>query len=96
MLHELKISPEYFDAVAQGVKPFEVRKNDRDFKVGDVLCLCEGDKDNDRIVTGTHYSGYSGRKTRKVITYILDAPDYVKEGYVILGLAPAKDYDEMY
>ena len=28
MRHELKISPKYFDAVAQGIKTFEVRKND--------------------------------------------------------------------
>ncbi len=79
MIHDLKISPDYFDAVAQNIKPFEVRKNDRLFKVGDALCLREWD------------SGvYTRRTTRKVITYILDNPDYVKEGYVILGLAPIK------
>ena len=80
MIHELKISPEYFDAVAQGIKPFEVRKNDRMFGVGDVLRLRE-------------WCGnvYTLRTTHKVITYILDDPNYVKEGYVILGLAPVKE-----
>ena len=78
MQHKLKISPEYFDAVAQNIKPFEVRENDRHFKVGDVLFLNEYIREYD--------SPYTGRTTRKVITYILDDTDYVKEGYVVLGL----------
>ena len=39
MLHELKISPEYYDAVVNGIKPFEIRKNDRNYSVGDALRL---------------------------------------------------------
>lgn len=90
MIHELKISPEYFDAVAQDIKPFEVRKNDRDFKVGDILKLSEFIP----CIPGEWNAlggSYTSRQTCKVITYILDAPDYIKEGYVILGLAPAKE-----
>lgn len=37
MVHELKIAPEYFKDVRTGLKKFEIRKNDRDFKVGDRL-----------------------------------------------------------
>lgn len=33
--HKLKIKEEYFDSKIDGKKPFEVRKNDRDFKAGD-------------------------------------------------------------
>ena len=46
MLHELKISPEYYDAVVNGIKPFEIRKNDRNYSVGDALRLREFDKDD--------------------------------------------------
>ncbi|EAG9779059.1 DUF3850 domain-containing protein, partial [Listeria monocytogenes] len=31
--HELKIAPEYFAAVTEGRKTFEIRKNGRDFQV---------------------------------------------------------------
>ncbi|MEG0259568.1 MAG: DUF3850 domain-containing protein [Lysinibacillus sp.] len=33
--HDLKILPEYLEAVVSGKKTFEIRKNDRDFQVGD-------------------------------------------------------------
>jgi|GEM_PF-2204631 len=39
--HELKTHPPYFAEVVKGNKTFELRKNDRDFRVGDKLRLCE-------------------------------------------------------
>jgi ASC-1-like (ASCH) protein len=36
-LHELKIKREYFNAIKSGEKTFEIRKNDRDFQVGDIV-----------------------------------------------------------
>ena len=41
MIHELKIRREYFDDVESGRKPFEVRRNDRDYHKGDYLLLYE-------------------------------------------------------
>lgn len=41
MEHFLKIQPQYFEEVRNGNKSFEIRKNDRDFKVGDTLYLQE-------------------------------------------------------
>lgn len=76
-IHDLKILPKYFDLVKRGIKNFEVRKNDRDFKVGDMLELLEWD-DKKHI--------YTGRNERRKIIYILNDSDYCKEGYVILGL----------
>jgi len=51
MIHELKILPEYFEDVISGRKTFEIRKNDRPFKKGDLLALNEHD--------GKSYTGNS-------------------------------------
>ena len=45
--HELKTWPKYFAAVRSGQKRFEIRRNDRDFKVGDILVLREFDPEDD-------------------------------------------------
>jgi len=49
MTHDIKILSEYFNAVADGSKPFEVRRNDRDYQVGDTLLLREGNHAEDVI-----------------------------------------------
>lgn len=40
-IHELKILPKYYDAVCCGDKRFEIRKNDRNYRCGDILRLKE-------------------------------------------------------
>lgn len=42
MKHELKLVQPFFNDVFTGKKKFEIRKNDRDFKIGDELILKEG------------------------------------------------------
>lgn len=76
--HELKTWPEYYRKVVIRKKNFEVRRNDRDFVVGDVLMLREFDPDKQEYTGEHHY---------RIVSYILDDPQYVKEGYVILSLA---------
>lgn len=41
--HEIKAWPQYFGPVLSGAKLFEIRLNDRNFKVDDVVCLMEFD-----------------------------------------------------
>ena len=79
MVHALKTDPEFFEDVAAGKKPFEVRKNDRPYLVSDFVALNEW-KDKE----------YTGRFILLKIVYILDNPQYCKEGYVILGLKPCE------
>ena len=76
MIHALKIKPEYFKAVANLNKLFEVRKADRPFRVGDYLALNEIDD----------CGVYTGACILAKISYILDYPAYLQEGYVVLGL----------
>lgn len=76
-IHDLKIDPEYFDDVITGEKRFEVRKNDRNYKKGDLLNLQEYDRGKKE---------YTGRKTLIPVRYILDNQEYLREGFVILGL----------
>ena len=45
MTHELKIDPKYFELVQDGIKNWEIRKNDRKFKVGDIVRLKEYQND---------------------------------------------------
>jgi hypothetical protein len=85
-IHELKTLPGYFIALIGGRKPFEVRKKDRDFKVNDILILKEYEPSK-RSSDYDEETGYTGRELRRKISYILDDPDYCKEGYVILGLS---------
>lgn len=78
MTHELKILPEYYRAVIERRKTFEVRKNDRNFKVGDKIRLREFDPD--------YKLKYTGREWYGKITYILKSPIYCKKGYVIMSI----------
>lgn len=41
MIHELKSHPIPFRDVINGIKKYEIRVDDRDFRVGDVLMLLE-------------------------------------------------------
>lgn len=77
-VHDLKCWPEYFAAVRDGGKPFEVRKNDRDFRVGDVLRLWEFDPK-----LGVHTGKYFHRR----VSYALHGGQFgIESGYVVLGL----------
>lgn len=77
MIHELKILSGYFKDVLDGRKSFEVRKNDRDFREGDLLALNEYGE-----------GGYTGRCCLVKIDYILNDKNYVLKDYVILGIKP--------
>lgn len=75
--HDLKVLPEYFGEIIAGRKTFELRKRDRDYKVGDLFILREW----------TEQEGYTGRTFIQAIGYILsDCEQYgLMDGYCIFG-----------
>ena len=75
MMHHLKIYSELFSAVCIRIKTFEVRKNDRNFQVGDSVCLHECDEEAEE----------TGRHIKFIISYVL-AGEGIKKGYVVLGI----------
>lgn len=81
MIHALKILPSYFEDVMSGKKTFEIRKNDRDYKVGDLLALNE-------YTETEEYIGYSGRSCLVKVDYILDNADFCKDGYITMTIKP--------
>lgn len=77
MIHELKILPLYFEAVARREKTFEIRVNDRDYHVGDTLLLKEWENGD-----------YTGREISRYVNYIYygDGTFGVPKGFVIMNL----------
>lgn len=73
-VHELKILPEYYNAQIEGKKNFEIRKNDRDYKVGDKLVLKEYDP---------KAKEFTGQSFITEITFITNYQQ--KDGYIVLG-----------
>lgn len=75
-IHRLKIAPEYFRAVMEERKTFEIRENDRDFKVGDQLILEEWDH---------QAGGYTGARVSRLVKYVSTYAQ--RSGVVVLGIA---------
>lgn len=69
VVHYLKTDPEPFNAMKRGLKLCEVRKFDRDFRVGDVLVLSAFDRSPATL-------GYTGEKLRMQVTHIVPPGSY--------------------
>lgn len=76
--HELKTVQPFFDMVASGKKRFELRKNDRDFKQGDILILKEWDNSKQLFL---------GNELVVRVNYILDQFVGLSNGYVIMSIS---------
>lgn len=82
--HHLKTWPVHFAAVLSGAKRAELRRNDRDFAVGDRLVLEEWDPDP--------RTSYTGRSVTVRVTHLLDSWS-LQRGYVMLSIAPDEPMD---
>lgn len=75
--HNLKSWPEYFSASMFGAKPFEVRINDRDYKVGDILQLEEWNPETKL---------YTGRRLTRQVSYIMEPAFGMPENLIVMAL----------
>jgi hypothetical protein len=94
--HALKCWPEYFVPILDRTKKFDLRKNDRDYKIGDRVWLREWEPPSAQTVAaGMQGEGrYTGRECWRTIEYIVEGPGEqgviaplkgLLQGYVILG-----------
>ena len=87
-LHKLKLTQPYFNQVKYHngkvenfYKRFEIRKNDRNYQVGDLLLLI------DYVDVYPNSESYYGDAYFTEINYMLDS-NYTIDNYVVLGLNP--------
>lgn len=78
MIHEIKIQSKYYKKVLTGEKTFEIRFNDRNYAVGDILKLREIENNM-----------YTGETIDVRIMYMLkhaDFPEGIPDGYVVFSI----------
>lgn len=79
-IHRIKCFDRFFKMAEAGEKLFEIRKNDRDYQVGDIIELNE-----------TFEGKMTGRMAMfRIISIVTDSdfPEGIKEGYAVLGIDP--------
>lgn len=77
MTHEVKILEEFAEAHAQGLKPWEIRYNDRDYQVGDIIKFNVIDKNRNPV--GTTY--------KLKISYMIKGKRFgIEKGFCIMTL----------
>jgi len=82
MLHQLKIKQCYLCHILEGIKTFEVRKNDRDFQVGDIIRFLPLDDEN--------YDAYgiASPIPEYKINYILSDFSGLQQSHVCMAITP--------
>ena len=78
MNHILKTHPEYFQAIAQGLKTFDIRKNDRNFNPLDELILKEYNPATEQ---------FTGAFVTVRVMYIMYGGQFgLEKGFVAMGI----------
>lgn len=79
MTHNIKLDISFCDLVYSGVKTFEVRRNDRNYQIGDLICFQPVEHPvNDKIYE---------------ITYVLSGWG-IQEGFVVFAIKECELKDE--
>ena len=81
MIHKLKISEDFANAVLSGDKTFEVRENDRGFQKGDVVIFQVVERGACRV----EYFNHPLNGVECEITYVLSGWG-IEQGKVVFGI----------
>ena len=73
--HKLKIKSEHHINVINGTKTAEIRYNDRNYQVDDILILNEIDENG----------VFTGKNCVVIVTHVLNNNQYLQTGYVMLS-----------
>ena len=86
-VHDIKLHHSVWSDVVGGKKPWEFRKNDRDYRVGDYLYLRWYDDESDSF-----RNGFIAR-----VTYIIHGPSFgVPDGFCVMTIVPATYHQKSY
>lgn len=87
MIHELKIKECYWIDIFKCRKTFEIRKNDRNYRVGDIIHFRPITEDGTYIDIPEKYNTY-------VITYVFNDGEYgIDKEYCVLGIREVVIFD---
>ena len=76
--HELKIWPQYYELVKSDIKPWEIRKNDRNYQIGDIIRFKEFDPKTNQ---------YTGRNFVRRIMFLFKQDGFgLQKGYCIFNV----------
>lgn len=82
-IHDIKVWTEYYDALEESNpekrKTLEIRKYDRDYKVGDFLRLRDFNKDTQE---------FTGKETWRLITHMVIGQPFLPDDTVAMSILP--------
>ena len=75
MIYRKRVDAEEYKAIKNSKEKFEIRKADKDYRVGDVFIYCEFDN-----------MEFTNREWKRRVTCVTHEKEGLKEGYVILSI----------
>lgn len=91
-VHQLKTHARYWDAVENGSKTFEVRRNDRAFQTGDILELEKVENDPPHAYVTAPGHRFSKMVIRKRVSYLLQGGQFgIDPAFCVLGLQDVEE-----
>ncbi len=86
MFHELKTDLPAFVAVATGLKTFEIRLNDRNYRKGDILSLRATKSTGEEMKAGAPLE-YVGDPVNVKVSHVMQGPCYgLQKDWCILSI----------